>query len=178
MVNGIALVVGLMVGTATLNAAPLDAKIVQISGTGSAQLTARVTRIAVVPSMRFGSYPGATAIVVGIDDRKVHFRYGLVWETPRRQFLSAAVVTWTDEDRLVEYSVVGGRTATSRRNGVQTFVLPLPGPAHRTIEVRVAVRSDGSAIVVPGSLHVGKPGDCLCRDHSRRVGAGEGGVQR
>jgi hypothetical protein len=149
-----------LAGISELSSTPLGPQTVHIAGSGSPPIAARVARLPIVPSTHFGSPPTASDIVVAVDGHNVHFRYGLVWETPRRQFLAASVAAWAEHDPSPGYSFVSGRTATSTRNGVRSFVLPLPGPDHGTIQVHVDVMKNGSAVVDPSSLRIGTASPC------------------
>jgi hypothetical protein len=73
-----------LAGISELSPTPLGSRTVHIAGSGSPPFAVRVARLSVVPSTHFGSPPTAADIVVGVDGRNIHFRYGLVWETPRR----------------------------------------------------------------------------------------------
>lgn len=165
MVHDLMLVVAaataMVPGLSALNDAPFDPQPIHIAGSNSRQLAARITRDPVAPSLRFGSPLKASDVVMAVDGRDVHYRYGLAWETPRRQFLSVSVAVWKQGASSPVYSVVSGRTATSRKRGVRSFDVPLPGPGS-TIQAHVVVLENGRALVEPGSIHIGTTAPCRC----------------
>jgi hypothetical protein len=148
-------------GISALSAAPLDPRPIHIAGSTSRYLTARVARELVMPSLRFGSPLTAPDIVMAVDAPHVHYRYGLTWETARHQFLSVSVAVWSNGQSTPEYSVVSGRTASSRKHGARSFDVPLPGPGS-TIRARVTVMPDGRALADPQSLRMGAGPPCRC----------------
>jgi hypothetical protein len=157
----IAVSTAILPGISALNATPFDSQLVHIAGSNSRQLEARVTRDPVLPSPRFGVHLKASDVVMAVDNGDVHYRYGLAWETPRHQFLSVSVAAWSRNQATPAYSVVSGRTAASRKQGVRSFDVPLPAPG-TTIQAKVIVLPNGRARIEPHSIRVGAAASCHC----------------